>query len=223
MLWLCLRVHLSMLPWEGEQWWPLCSNCLKQTLMNDYVHRDWQKTAPSWAESSLHRRVISEPFCESLQVSRRSAARMHFWNSCLKIWGKLGWKNNHMILQPLEYFWLSSTKSNVTWQPYTIKTSPLTNRATRHHDGQTKRRRKMCSHVSLSFFILIQRFLSFNNSDEREDSHGDFGCHAGQHGGCERAAPSVREHRAHFVPWQTHGHSQLQVFKKFGWMCLLHL
>lgn len=123
-------------PWKGDRGWPLPSDYLKQTTpMSDYVHWHSRKTVRSWAESSLHRRVISEPFCESLQVFRRSAARMHFWSSCLKIWGKLGWKNSHMILQPLEYFCLSNAKSNMTWQPYKIKNSPLTDRAMRHRDG----------------------------------------------------------------------------------------
>lgn len=190
--------------------------------MNDYICWHWHKTVPSWEESSLHRRVISEPFCEPLQVSRTSAARMHFWNSCLKIWGKLGWKNSHMILQPLEYFWLSSTKSNVTWQPYAIKNSPLTNRATRHHDGQTEAGREMCTHLSLSFFILVQSILAFNNSDEREDFTGWLwlSCHAARwlQASCPERAWASCSLCARADPWAQPAPS----FQKV-WMSLFHL
>lgn len=50
-------------------------------------------------------------------------------------------------------------------------------------------------------------------------SHSDSGCRAGQHAGCERVALSTHEHRAHLVSRQTHGHSQLWAFEKFGWVC----
>lgn len=160
-----VRAHLSVFSWNGEWGQPLCSDSLKQAApASDCVcWRSWE-TVRSWAESSLHRSVISEPFWESFQVSRRSAARMHFWSSCLKIWGKLGWKNNHMILQLLKYFWLSDTKSNMTWQPYTTKTLPSTEKLTDKKNGEGD------IHPPFPFFIYAyQSFLASNTSGGSEN------------------------------------------------------